>query len=91
MAFDHAKEQFRNGTASSMMTTHFLKLGSSREKLEQERLRQDAQLIEAKRTVIAEREKMEVLIQNAIDAMRSYTGTAPPPEEDDSYDDEDFH
>ena len=36
MATDLAEKQLRDGTASSQVITHYLKLGSTRERLEQE-------------------------------------------------------
>jgi hypothetical protein len=39
LAMDLAETQIVDGTASAQVITHYLKLGSSREKLEQERLR----------------------------------------------------
>ena len=48
LAYDFAEEQFRNGTASSQVTSHFLKMGSTREHLEQERLRKENLLLTAK-------------------------------------------
>ena len=36
LAVDLAEEQLRNGTASSQVITHYLKLGSTKEKIEKE-------------------------------------------------------
>ena len=48
MAYEFAEEQFRSGEASSQVTTHFLKLGSERERLEREKIRHETVLLEAK-------------------------------------------
>lgn len=87
MAYDTAEEAFRNKTASSQITVHFLKLGSSREYLEQERLRMENEFTAAKKQVLEEREKIEELYEKAITAMRSYQGTPPPSYDEDDYDD----
>lgn len=76
-AVDLAEQQINDGTASSQVITHFLKLGSSRERLEQERLRHENELLKVKKDQIEGMAKMEVLYEGAIIAMRSYQG-APP-------------
>jgi len=73
-AVDLAEEQIRNGTASAQVISHFLKLGSSREKLEQDRLRGEVRLVDAKVESIASGARIEALYEEAIQAMRSYAG-----------------
>lgn len=80
IAYDVAEEQMRNGTASSQVLTHFLKMGSTRERLEQMRMEHEIELMEVKKESIANQQKVEELFTAAIDAMRSYTGTASPEE-----------
>lgn len=82
-AYDLAERQLIAGTASSQVTTHFLKMGSQREKLEQERLQHENLLLSAKREQISSGQRMEELYDQAIKAMRKYAGQ---PEEED-YDD----
>ena len=48
LAVDLAEKQLREGTASSQVISHYLKLGTSREQLEQERLRRENKLLEAR-------------------------------------------
>lgn len=78
-AFDLAQTQIRNGTASSQVITHFLKLGSSRERLEQERLSHETELTRVKVEAIESAKRMEELYEGAIRAMKSYSGDEPPP------------
>lgn len=86
-AYMLAQQQFRDGTASAQVTTHFLKLGSSREKLEQQRLAMEVELMEAKKEAMAAEARIEDLYNNAIEAMRSYKGQAPSDlDDDDPYD-----
>ena len=73
-AYDLAEEQIRGGTASSQVITHFLKMGSTRERLEQQRIEHENQLLEVKREAIESQARVEELYQNALDAMRSYSG-----------------
>lgn len=73
-AVDLAEKQLEEGSASAQVITHYLKLGSSREKLEQERLAQEVSLMEAKREAMASAARVEELYSAAIDAMRAYAG-----------------
>lgn len=73
-AVELAEKQIRDGKASSQVITHFLKLGTTREKLEQERLRQENLLTQAKIDSIASAGRIEELYNNALKAMRSYAG-----------------
>lgn len=82
-AMDLAGRQIRDGTASSQVITHYLKLGSSRERLEQERLGYENQLLDAKREALASQQRVEELYSNAIQAMRAYSGNGPPPLDED--------
>jgi len=77
LAHDLAEEQIRNGTASSQVITHFLKLGSSREVLEQERLAHENELTRVKIESLEAQQRIEELYGEAIKAMRSYSGDAP--------------
>lgn len=74
LAVDLAEQQLREGTASSQVITHYLKLGSMREKLERERLQQEIRLQEAKTKALANDEEIKVLYENALKAMRTYGG-----------------
>lgn len=74
LAINLAEEQLRNGTASSQVITHFLKLGSTREKLERERLERENELLKAKAKALESQEKTEQLYREAIEAMKRYSG-----------------
>jgi phage-related minor tail protein len=80
LATNLAEEQIRAGTASSQVITHFLKLGSTREKLEQARLDHENALLEVKKTQIESQQRIEELYVDAIKAMRSYAGDLQPSE-----------
>ena len=74
LAIDLAEQQLRNGTASSQVITHYLKLGSSKEKLEKEILQEQKKLVVAKTSAIESQERIDELYAGAIAAMRSYNG-----------------
>ncbi len=80
LAVDLAEKQLEKGTASSQVITHYLKLGSTKERLEKEILQQQSKLLHAKTEQIQSAKKVEELYKNALDAMRSYSGQK---EEDD--------
>jgi len=74
LAVDLAEKQLSDGTASSQVITHFLKLGSTKERLEKEILEKQKELITAKTDAIQSGKKVEELYKNALDAMRTYSG-----------------
>lgn len=78
LAVDVAEKQMQEGTASAQVITHYLKLGSSREKLEQERLNNENSLLVKKAEAMASAARVEELYGAAIDAMRAYAGHATP-------------
>lgn len=74
LADELAERQLREGTASAQVITHYLKLGSSRERLEQHKLELEHKLLEAKAEQIQNQARQEELFANAIRAMRGYQG-----------------
>jgi hypothetical protein len=74
LAIDLAERQLADGTASSQVITHYLKLGSSREKLEQERLSRENELLNSKVEMMASAKRVEELYAEALNAMRAYAG-----------------
>lgn len=74
LAVDLAEKQLLEGTASSQVITHYLKLGSSREKLEQERLKEENNLARAKVRAIDSTDEIKDLYKDAINAFRIYSG-----------------
>lgn len=74
LATDLAEQQLRDGTASSQVITHYLKLGSSKQQLEQEKLRHETELLKAKTETLQSAQRMEELYKEALDAMKNYSG-----------------
>ena len=74
LAVDLAEKQLMEGTASSQVITHFLKLGSSKAELEREKLAMENELIRAKTESIQSQKKMEEVYLNALNAMKRYSG-----------------
>lgn len=73
-AYDLAEKQILAGTASSQVITHFLKLGSEKERLEREILESQKKLMDAKTEHLESAKRIEELYNNAISAMRHYNG-----------------
>ena len=74
-AIDLAEQQLIAGTASSQVITHFLKIGSTKERIEKEILEKQKDLLVAKTEAIQSAKRVEELYGEALDAMRSYTGS----------------
>lgn len=72
-AVDLAEQQLRDGTASSQVITHYLKLGSMREKYEREKLQHEIKLLIAKTESIKAEKERDILYAEAIEAMRRYS------------------
>lgn len=82
LAVDLAEKQLSEGTASSQVISHYLKLGSSTERIQREILKKQKELIEAKTENIQSQKKTEDLYKNALNAMRSYSGRGGSEEDD---------
>lgn len=82
LAIDLAEKQLMEGTASSQVITHYLKLGSSRERIEKELLEEKKKLAQAKTEALESGKHMEELFEQAMNALKGYRGM------DDSEDDE---
>lgn len=74
LAVDLAEKQLLEGTASAQVITHYLKLGSTKERIEKEILEKQKDLIVAKTEALQSQQRIEELYKDAIDAMRSYSG-----------------
>lgn len=82
LAVDLAEQQLIEGTASSQVITHFLKLGTTKAELEKEKLRRENEVLSAKAKAYQSGEEMKELYENAIKAMRDYAGQGEPDEYD---------
>ena len=85
LAMDLAEKKLIDGTASNQTICWFLKLGSTKERLEKENLKHDIELKTAKRDALRSAQHIEELYKGALDAMRSYSGQT---EDEDIYEDD---
>lgn len=81
-AIDLAEKQLRDGTASSQVITHFLKLGSTTAMYEKKKLERETELLTAKTESIKSGKRVEELYINALNAMKTYSGNPGGPEDD---------
>ena len=74
LAVDLVEQRLLDGTASSQETTHFLKLGSMKNRLEMEKLQEENRLLKARTEALQSAKRVEELYSEAIKAMRRYSG-----------------
>lgn len=73
-AMDLAERQIDEGTASSQVLTHFLKLATTRAELEKEKIKHENELLRAKTESLQSAKKMEEVYVKALNAMKRYNG-----------------
>lgn len=73
LAYDAAERRIREGTASAAEIVHFLKIGSSQGRYEQESIKADIELKKAKVEAIHQAESLDSVYRDAIDAIKRYT------------------
>lgn len=73
-AIDLAERQILEGKASSAIICHYLKLGSTKAKLENEKLQEENKLLRAKTEALESQKNVEKLYKDAIEAMTEYRG-----------------
>ena len=81
LAVDLVEQRLLDGTASSQEVTHFLKLGSMKERLEREKLEEENKLLRARTENLQSQKRVEELYTKALNAMRKYAGQG----DDDEY------
>ena len=88
-AVDLAEEQILNGTASSQVITHFLKLGSRKEQLEREKLENENELLRTRIKALESSEKSEEMYAKVLRAIKEYSGREDIDDGDYDYDEYD--
>lgn len=76
LAVDLAEKQLMEGTASSQVITHYLKLGSTKYKLEAEKLKQENRLLSAKTESLESAKRVEELYAEAMEAFKGYRSSS---------------
>lgn len=83
LAFNQAKAQLEEGTASSQIVTHFLRLGSIKAKIELEKLELENQLLVEKIQAEQSGQKLNEMFGEVLAALKSYS-YAPPGDSDEN-------
>lgn len=81
LAVDLAERQLADGSASSQIVSHFLRLATTREALEKEKIRKEIILASAKAEAIQSAKRFDELCENAMNALRSYRSSDQSEEE----------
>ncbi len=83
LAVDCVEERMRNGTASAQEYVHFLRLATTKQQLELEKIRNENELLIAKKEALEAAKRTEEMYTKAISAMRSYAGVTNGADETD--------
>lgn len=83
LAVDLARKQLQEGTASSQVIVHYLKLGTTLAKLEVEKQKADLELTKAKAKSIENSGTSEKIYEEALKAFRGYSGQGVVREDED--------
>ena len=74
LAIKQAEKELREGKASAQVVLHYLKLGSTKERLEREKLEQETSLVKAKTKAYQSADELKEMYKDAIKAMGIYSG-----------------
>lgn len=80
-AYDLVEQRMLDGTASPSETVHFLRLGSTKERIEKEILERQKDLITAKTESLQSSKRSEEFYERVIKAMKLYSGHGSDDEE----------
>lgn len=75
LAVNQAEQMLMEGRAPTQIVVHYLKLATTKNQLEKEKLRKENVLLEAKANAIESAARSEELYAKAIEAMREYAGS----------------
>ena len=81
LAVNQAEQMLRKGNAPTQIVVHYLRLATTKNQLEKEKLRKENILLEAKASAIESAARSEELYAKAIEAMRMYSGSLHRDEE----------
>lgn len=85
LAYNLVERRLLDGTATSQETTYFLKRGATRERLEEEKLRKENRLLDAREEQMGKGDRMEELLERAVRAFKGYSGEEMPPPDGEEY------
>ncbi len=74
LAVDLAEKQLSEGTASAQVITHYLKLGTTKERLEKEKMMMETEMLRVKTEAIQSQKRTDEMYAEALNAMKAYSG-----------------
>jgi hypothetical protein len=74
LAYGLVEQRLRDGTASSQETVHFLRLATEKTRLEEEKLRYEAALLETKKEAIEDAKRQDSDYATVIQYLKIYQG-----------------
>ncbi len=74
LAYDVAEERLRDRSASNQLIAEIMKLGTTKERLQKEKLQRENEMLKVKAEAMESQKRTEELYEEAIKAMRSYSG-----------------
>ena len=74
LAVDLAEQRLRDGTASNQLIAEIMKLGTTKERLQKEKLQRENEMLRAKTKALQAQEQSNQLYSQVLDAIRSYGG-----------------
>lgn len=74
LAINAAEKQLLDGTASSQVITHYLKLGTERERLERIKMEHEIALADAKAESLKTTQRLENMFAEFMSAYKTYSG-----------------
>lgn len=77
LAYSQAEKELQEGTASSQIVTHFLRLGTQRAKLEEAQIMLQNSLIQEKIIEAQESQKVAEMVDDVLKALRRYSYSPP--------------
>lgn len=83
LAMSLVEKRLRDGSASSQETTHFLKLATTKARLENQLLEAQTAMAIAKKEALESQKRSEEMFREAIAAFKSYSGHTEEVEEED--------
>lgn len=81
LAVEQAERMLREGNAPTQVVLHYLKLGASREKMEQELLKKQLELADAKIESLQAAKDRNEMYKAAMEAFMSYQSSSLHPED----------
>jgi uncharacterized protein involved in exopolysaccharide biosynthesis len=73
LALEQAEKELREGTASSQIITHFLKIATTRDQIELEKIQLEKELLSERIRSEQSHQNLETMFANVISALKSYT------------------